>query len=175
MRYRLPVLALLVLPLAQCSCQRGADTASNVPAPEGTAPVTLPSDAPDAAARAALQAQASVLAAQAASSTLHAYLGALPEADRSRADAYWAGGGPGSMPGDAALRTIPGLRSMRIRNEPPVALDRESPPRAYEIPVDLRLDAAAGPRQMRGWYRMRARIDGQGWEITSASLEPVLD
>ena len=68
-----------------------------------------------------------------------------------------------------------GLRSMQIQNDAPRALDRESPPRAFEIPVRLRLDTVDGPARVQGWYRLRAGIDGQGWEITSASLHPVLD
>ena len=173
MRYRLPLLALLVLPLAQCSCQRDADTLPTAQVPVDATLAGASRDEPNARNRAI--ADASSAAAQAAAATLHAYLGALPAADRTRADAYWAGGDPGRTPGDAALRAIPGLRSMRIQNAPPVALDRESPPRAYEIPVDLRLDTASGPARMRGAYRMRTRIDGRGWEITSASLQPDLD
>ena len=48
-------------------------------------------------------------------------------------------------------------------------------PRAYEIPVRLRLETGSGLARIQGWYRLRARIDGQGWEITSAQLDPVLD
>ncbi|AKC88412.1 hypothetical protein WQ53_13660 [Pseudoxanthomonas suwonensis] len=170
MRHLLPM--LLVLPLAHCSCQRHADDPTVEIPVEATlaAGTTAGADgiAPPAAAR------ASSRAAEQAASTLHAYLGALPGADHGRADAYWAGGGPGNPPDDAVLRGITGLRGMRIQNDPPQALDRESPPRAFEIPVHLRLDTAAGPVRMQGWYRLRARVDGQGWEITSASLQPVL-
>jgi hypothetical protein len=175
MRYRLPLLVLLVLPLAQCSCQRDPGTDHGTPAaaipPAGEASTSAPVDAPAATRLAAASARGEL----AAITTLHEYLRVLPEADRRRADAYWAGGGPGARPGDAALRAIPDLRSMRIQNERPLALDRESPPRAYEIPVRLRLDTSAGPGRMQGAYRLRARADGQGWEITSASLQPVLD
>ncbi|MBO9716607.1 MAG: hypothetical protein J7507_07315 [Pseudoxanthomonas sp.] len=88
---------------------------------------------------------------------MHAYLGALPDPDRSRADAYWSGGGPGTPADDALLRGLTGLRGMRIENDPPHALDRESPPRAFEIPVRLRLDTDTGPLRMQGHYRLRAR------------------
>ena len=114
-------------------------------------------------------------AATSAASTLHAYLGALPNNDRTRADAYWAGGGPGATADDALLRGIADLKGMRIRNGPPLALDNASPPRAFEIPVQLRLDTNGGPVRVQGSYRLRARVDGQGWEITSASLQPTLD
>ena len=95
--------------------------------------------------------------------------------DRTRADAYWAGGGPGATADDALLRGIADLKGMRIRNGPPLALDNASPPRAFEIPVQLRLDTNGGPVRVQGSYRLRARVDGQGWEITSASLQPTLD
>lgn len=175
MRYRLPLIVLLVaiaLPLAWYSCQRDPGTQAAAPEPvESTATHAVSADtAADASAQAAAAAASST-----AVSTLHAYLGALPGPDRARADAYWAGTGPGERPGDAALRAITDLRSMRIQNEAPVALDRQSPPRAYEIPVDLRLDTDTGPGRMQGSYRLRARVDGQGWEITSASLQPALD
>lgn len=177
MRYRLPLLVLLLvlaLPLAWYSCRRDPGAEATVPMPvEAIAPATA--DTSTDSDRQAAAAAASATAAQTAAATLHAYLGALPGPDRSRADAYWAGTGPGQRPGDAALRAIADLRSMRIRNERPLALDRESPPRAYEIPVDLRLETTTGPGRMQGSYRLRARVDGQGWEITSASLQPVLD
>ncbi|UWX04764.1 hypothetical protein H1235_06395 [Pseudoxanthomonas sp. NC8] len=114
-------------------------------------------------------------AATQAASTLHAYLGALPGPDRSRADAYWAGGRPGTPADDALLRDITDLRGMRIRNDRPLALDHESTPRAFEIPVQLRLDANGRTARVQGTYRLRARVDGQGWEITSASLQPAPD
>ncbi len=64
---------------------------------------------------------------------------------------------------------------MRIDTGTPVALDREQPPRALEVPVRLRLNDAAGAHVLEGHYRMRLRIDGHGWEITSAELHPRLD
>lgn len=172
LRHLLPI--LLVLPLSHCSCQRQADADPTVEIPVEAAPTAGATTGVSPTAGVAA-ARASSLAAEQAASTLHAYLGALPGADRSRADAYWAGGGPGSRPDDAVLRGLADLRGMRIQNDPPQALDRESPPRAFEIPVHLRLDTDGGPGRMQGWYRLRARVDGQGWEITSAELRPVLD
>lgn len=164
----------LLLPLAHCSCQRqpGADATATVPA---DAELSVPGPDParaDAASQAANEAAAN--AANLAVSTLHAYLGALPATDRSRADAFWSGGGPGTPADDALLRDIAGLRSMRILNEAPQALDRESPPRAFEIPVRLRLDTVNGPARVEGWYRLRAG-DAQDWKITAASLHTVVD
>ncbi|MBO9556676.1 hypothetical protein [Cellulomonas sp.] len=120
---------------------------SRAPEPRPTArPARVALTTPADAARDAAQARANAEAATLAASTLHAYLGALPDPDRSRADAYWSGGGPGTPADDALLRGLTGLRGMRIENDPPHALDRESPPRAFEIPVRLRSGSGSAPR-----------------------------
>lgn len=167
---------MLVLPLAHCSCQKQAGTGAVAEIPADAA-LAAGNAAPTAGTPATetTGAGASAIAAQQAASALHAYLGALPGAERNRADAYWAGANPGTPAGDALLRDLADLRGMRIQNDVPVALDGESPPRAFEIPVHLRLDTGAGGARVQGWYRLRARVDGQGWEITSASLQPALD
>ena len=171
------LLLVLILPLAHCSCQRdaGGDAPATAAADGANAPrpAAISGESPDAPSPVAAQAASS--AALQATSALHAYLGALPGPERAIADAYWAGGNPGSPAGDAALRDVPGLRAMRIDNDTPRPLDRQSPPAAFEIPLKLRLDTDAGPYRLQGFYRLRARIDGQGWEITSAELQPVLD
>lgn len=174
---RLLLPALLVLPLAYWSCQRHREAETPVaPAPGPAVGDARDITPPEAAAADSTAAdRGAATAAGQAASTLHAYLGAVPGSDRSRADAYWSGGTPGKPAGDALLRGIPDLRGMRILNDAPVALDRQSPPRAYEIPVNLRLQTGSGQIRLQGWYRLRARIDGQGWEITSASLQPALD
>jgi hypothetical protein len=143
------LLFLLVLPLAHCSCQRQPD-ADVKPAPPQNA-MAAGGDAATASADTAFAARAASNAAQQAASTLHAYLGVLPRADRSAADAYWSGSGPGSPAGDAVLRGVTDLRGMRILNDAPKALDRESPPRAFEVPVQLRLDTGDGTHQLHGW------------------------
>ena len=174
----LALLVLAVLAVAWRGCHNDPDTAS-----DGTAATTAPprasqtQDAPAAADPAAATRRAATRdAATHAASSLHAYLGALPGKDTARADAWWAGGDPGTPPGDALLRGIDGLRGLRIQTYAPLPLDRESPPRAFEIPVNLRL-VLDGDRTSRveGHYRLRARVDGQGWEITSAELQPQLD
>lgn len=176
MRYWLLVLLLLLL--GGCSCQRqpdaDADAVAQLPV-DAALQDNAPAPAATATSDALAATQATADAAQQAASTLHAYLGALPATDRSRADAYWSGGNPGAPAGDALLRGIADLRGMRIQNDPPQALDRESPPRAFEIPVHLRVETGGGMHRLQGHYRMRARIDGQGWEITSATLQPQLD
>ncbi|MEE7547681.1 hypothetical protein HF319_12105, partial [Xanthomonas sp. Kuri4-1] len=78
-------------------------------------------------------------------------------------------------PDDANLRALTGLISLRVQNAAPLALDREQPPRAVEVPVTLLARTDRGTRRFTGWYRLRARVDGRGWEITSAALQPVLD
>ena len=173
----LALLVLAVLAVAWRGCRNEPDTAS-----DGAAATTAPprasetQDPPPAADPAAATRRTASDAATHAASSLHAYLGALPGKDTARADAWWAGGDPGTPPGDALLRGIDGLRSLRIQTYTPLPLDRESPPRAFEIPVNLRLvlDGGRTPR-VEGHYRLRARVDGQGWEITSAELQPQLD
>lgn len=166
---------LLLLSLSHCSCQRQTDAEAEPPSPADT-PSALPGPAPAATASPSQDPAASAAqAARDAVTALHTYLGLLPGPERERADAYWSGGRPLAGSGDWLLREVPGLGNMRVDSEPPRPLDQESPPRAFEIPVRLRLVTDAGPGRLHGWYRLRARIDGQGWEITSAQLDPVLD
>lgn len=101
---------------------------------------------------------------------VHAYLGAVASQDLERANAYWTGGKPPPRPDDQALRAIEGLRAIRINNTIPTNLDQESPPRALQVPVVLRISHAEGSSEMTGSYRVRRKVDGQGWEITSADL-----
>ena len=174
-----PILpALLALSLSHCSCQRQPD-GPPPPDPGVSALARLPVATDDnpvpAAATDPAAADRSSIGAGAAVATLHAFLGALPGNDRTRADAYWSGSGPGKPADDSVLRQLPELRAMRIESGRPLPLDQEQPARAWEVPVQLRLDTASGPFRLHGWYRLRARIDGQGWEITSAQLDPVVD
>jgi hypothetical protein len=68
------------------------------------------------------------------------------------------------------------MQALRIRNERPEPLDSELPSRAVEVPVQLRVTLdSGGSRQLVGWYRLRRKVDGSGWEITSASLQPRID
>ncbi|HEY0334377.1 MAG TPA: hypothetical protein VGC74_11805 [Stenotrophomonas sp.] len=106
---------------------------------------------------------------------MHRYLAALPRGSQGDADTLWTGGRPSPVPDDANLRSVQNLRSLRVENDTPVALDRESPPRAIEVPVRLLVRTDEGNRRFTGWYRLRPRVDGSGWEITSASLQPALD
>ena len=175
-----PILpALLALSLTHCSCQHqpeaspphGPEVSVDAQAPVFAAGGGEPTDtATDMGAS-----ERSPGGAGAAVATLHAYLGALPGSDRTRADAYWSGSGPGKPADDSVLRQLPDLRAMRIESGRSLPLDQEQPARAWEVPVQLRLDTASGPFRLHGWYRLRARVDGHGWEITSARLDPVID
>jgi hypothetical protein len=108
-------------------------------------------------------------------STTHAYLGAIAGKDWAKADAYWVGGKPPPRPDDYAVRGIEDLRSLRINNDQPKPLDSESPPRSVEVPVTLRVRKESGIYEIRGWYRLRRKVAGDGWEITSASMRPSMD
>lgn len=110
-----------------------------------------------------------------AAGTVHAYLQALASARLAHADAMWANGMPGSRRDDAVLRDGRAFDALRIASDAPIALDRETPPRAYEIPVHLRFARAGRTQRIDGWYRLRLSIDGRRWEITGAALQPVLD
>ncbi len=165
----------LILLLGGCSCDRRPDAQ--------IAPVAGRSshnDATEAVRSPAIQAApAPVVVDQdnglsASVSTVHAYLAAVAGKDWAKADAYWSGGKAPPRPDDFAMRGIEDLRSLRIDNESPKSLDSESPPHSVEIPVTLRIRKDNGAYEIRGWYRLRRKIGGDGWEITSASLQTSL-
>ena len=168
------LLVTVVLLLGGCSCGRQADVdAASAPAPQA-----IPSQEPADTEAAALKLQASAensAALSQAASTLHAYLAASAGKDWSKADAFWVGGKVSPRPDDYAVRSIEDLGSMRINTDVPVPLDDDSPPRAVEIPVILRVRGGNGISEIKGWYRLRRKISGDGWEITSASMRPSLD
>ena len=173
MRTMLSVVALLLI--AGCSCQRNAEE------PREEAAVAASSTSEQDQARPAQPVQPAepppsekATHAQAAS-TLHAYLRAVAAKQWGEADGYWTGGKAPSQPGDASVRAVPDLRSMRIQNGSPKPLDQESPARSIEIPVTLRVRETTGITEINGWYRMRRKVREDGWEITSASLQPALD
>lgn len=110
-----------------------------------------------------------------AAGTVHAYLQALASGRTAQADAMWANGMPGSRSDDALLRDIQRFDALGIDNDAPVALDRDLPPHAVEIPVRLRYSRDGRVRRIAGGYRLRRAIDGRHWEITGAALRPALD
>ena len=174
---RILVLIVMAALAGSCSCQRKPEK-NQAPLAGATAEAEASADAAVEAARmqAAIQLQEDQRAAVSrAVSGLHSYLGLAAVKNWPKADAFWVGGKPPPRPDDHAFRAIEGLRSMRINNDSPIPLDQESPPRALEIPVTLRVRRDDGTRELKGWYRMRRKIDSDDWEITSASMQPTLD
>lgn len=125
-------------------------------------------DAPDAAAGdRARQAEAAL--------TVQRYIGEVLNANRGDSDQYWVGGSAPPQPDDALLRSITDVRNLRVDHDAPIALDKETPPRSLQIPVRIRITTGAELFRYAGYYRVRLNVDGDAWEITSASLQPVLD
>lgn len=168
------LLVVIVLLLGGCSCSRQpVAEAVSTPATQAT-PGQNPASAEAVASKSQASAENSAALSQAAS-TLHAYLAATAGKDWSKADAYWVGGKAPPRPDDYAVRSIEDLGSMRINTDAPEPLDEESPTRAVEIPLVLRVRGSNGISEIKGWYRLRRKISGDGWEITSASMQPSLD
>jgi len=166
---------LALVGLAGCSCHRQPDAetpvhpaAAEVP-PQANAGSAAQIDADAPPRLRQLRAQARLDAANAVQRYLTIWPGHPEDADR-----MWAGGRPPALREDANLRSLQGLVSMRVRNDLPVALDQEDPPRAMEVPVHVLVQMPDGNHRFNGWYRVRMRIDGDGWELTSASLQPEL-
>lgn len=157
------------------SCQSDSPPATTV----GTMPTPIADPLPeDPAARAQAAAQAvleqkRLQAMSDAVDTLHRYLTVLSGSDRAAADAFWVGKRPPSPSHEADLRSLQGLRELRIQNSTPKPMDSEPVPTAFEIPVDLRASTEGQPlRRYRGWYRLRSATPGE-WRITSASVDAV--
>ncbi|PPU40360.1 hypothetical protein XaplCFBP3123_10820 [Xanthomonas arboricola pv. populi] len=172
---------MLAAAIAGCSCHRTADQeADNAASSSQVAATETPSVATErnAPARPATDATPGDAIERAnfakASATVQRYLGALPGAARGDADALWSGGRPAPVPDDAALRGIGNIQSMRIDNDPPIALDQGQPPRRIEVPVQLIVRTDVGTQRLVGAYRLQPRNGSDGWEIYSATLHPVL-
>lgn len=165
----------LSLLLGSCSCSRDPD-AKDAPASAITGPAA-PTTSPQALAAQAADQQAvnaQAVAMSQAVSTVHAYLALVAGKDWEKADAYWTGGKPSPRPDDYSVRGIEDLRSLRINNESPKPLDNQSPTQSVEVPVILRIRKQGSPYEIKGWYRLRQKVGADGWEITSASLQPTL-
>lgn len=171
------ILSGIVLVLGGCSCSRDPGQDEAEAAAAMTTPDTSAKDADELAAQVASANtnHARATAMSEAISTVHAYLAAVANKDWTKADAYWTGGKPPPRADDHAVRGIEDLRSLRINNDAPKPLDSESPPRSLEVPVDLRVRKDTGTQTITGWYRLRRKVGGDGWEITSASLQPAMD
>ncbi|WP_421568674.1 hypothetical protein [Stenotrophomonas sp. PD6] len=175
--------AVFLLPLlfAGCSCQPDP-LAERTPA--GAAPATSvaaeparETPAPSAEAQSVPPSELSAVAPGAIdeSATVHAYVFTLLGDDRAASDAYWTGGHTAPRADDAVLRTIPDLRSLRVKTSTPIARDDKKPSHLLEVPVSIRAMTGNGTLNFEGWYRLQPKPDGSGWEIHSASLQPTLD
>lgn len=169
-----------VVTIGGCSCGRNpdADTRTAASAQTHSNPAMAAANAGgnlSAPPAAAPSVDAATLAGlTAAGSTVQRYLGALPGAARTQADALWVGGRPPPVPDDAALRAIGGIVSMRILNDPPRSLDPRQPLQRVEVPVRILVRTTSGSQQLNGTYRLQPRPGGDDWEIYSATLQPVL-
>jgi hypothetical protein len=173
------ILFLLPLLMAGCSCQPESSRApAGNPAPSEM-PESDPSDPPMATGSIADDSDVAASRSVAAGAldegaVVRKYLYALLGSDRTTSDSYWRGGSTGSRPDDQVLRVLPQLKSLRVDTAQPVARDTEQPSRLREVPVKVRALTAEGTLHYQGWYRLEPRADGSGWEITGASLQPVL-
>lgn len=176
---RLLPLSLIAIFIGGCSCQRAPVAPERVVAPAeapATNAISTESEAEAPAESMQVAPTPPGLSSGDAASTVHSYVHALMQAGGGDSNSYWVGGHAPPRPDDAVLRAlIPDIRNLRINNDAAIPLDKEQPPQALEVPVHLRIRTDTGTRHLRGWYRLRPRIDGSGWEITSASLQPVLD
>ncbi|MEO6365885.1 MAG: hypothetical protein ABIO38_07560 [Luteimonas sp.] len=172
---RIALLLLSTTLFASCSCQRDAEDAPATATQKATQPSEATKPAVDEAELqqlARLQDQR-YAAFSGAASTVQSYLAAVGARDWKKADGFWVNQSPGT--GEADLRSVKTLQSLRIENETPEALDKEAVPKALQVPVNLRANVAGGEptKRYRGWYRVRQKVSGEGWEITSASIDAV--
>lgn len=174
-------LALLIFSvfIGGCSCQRTPLPGEVAPPPAAITAAALPAEpaATDGGDAAATNPAALAGTAQSsATSTLHGYLQALLHSGRAGSDSFWSGGRAPPHPDDSALRALlVQVQDLRIDSDSARPLDQEHPPQTVEIPVRLRVLTRSGTAYLQGYYRLRQRLDGSGWEITSAALQPVLD
>lgn len=175
------VVFLLPLLFVGCSCQPNPDPVPDrVHGDAALADAKPPAGEPASPAGTALASVAapalSAVPADAVSETITVrnYIYALLGGDRRASDAYWSGGRTSTRPDDAVLRDIPELRNLRVDTDIPIARDTAQPSRLREVPVRIRAITAAGTFHYQGWYRLQPRPDDSGWEIHSASLQPVV-
>ena len=173
---RIWIAALATLLLVNCSCQRGTTEHTNTAKPAAREPAATgkATATPDAAIATPHATPTNGQSLRAATAVVHEYIGVLLN-DRQAAAKFWAGGSFPPRPDDAVLHALNEVRNLRITNGAGIALDQNQPPQAIEIPVQLRISTADGLVRLHGWYRVRPRVGSGDWEITSASLQPVLD
>lgn len=174
-------LLILLCPLlmVSCSCQRDPpDVQAATVAPAGTSALATPDAEPAAApvpsVRQLAQARAREDAIYEAVDTLQGYLREINSDKREDAIARWAYRRIPEGNEESDLRSLDGLRAMRISNGTPIQLDAEPVPTSLEIPVELRATRADGSMQRyKGWYRLRRKPVEPGWEITGTSISQV--
>lgn len=174
LRWFLLLLMLATLWLGLRACTDGADgppvATSTDPVPVAPAGAGNLPPTDDADEQLRMQYAAAM---RSAVSTLHAYIAALPEPDRAKADAFWVGEHPAPDAREADLRDLPAQpRALRVQNGVPKPLDDAAVPSAVEIPVQLRLHLDQPPvRLYEGWYRLSRSGDGDDWRITGAAID----
>jgi len=107
--------------------------------------------------------------------TLHGYLRELGSGQLDQAEKRWAYQRSPSVNEEAGLRSLDGLTALRIDNGTPKPLDTEAVPAYLEIPVQLRASMeGGGTLRFHGWYRLRNDPVTTRWELTAASVSPVI-
>jgi hypothetical protein len=157
-----------------CSCQRNPQ-ADGTPAttdhPESIRQPAHGSSVQGSAATVALQ-QRHDQAFYDAVDAVHRHVSALAARDEEKVRSGWINARPDAQ-GEVALADPGHLRSLRIENGTPKALDKEDVPEVVEIPVRLRASSTDGSQVLyTGYYRLRHV--GENWLLTSASVFPEL-
>lgn len=175
---RLLLLLSCLTLLGACSCQRQPDPQASVAAADRSAEPgasTIGTEAAADRARATRIEQQRTRAMGDAVDTLHAYLGELGSGKREDAEKRWAYQRSPTVNEEAGLRALDNLQALRIENGMPKPLDAEAIPTYLEIPVDLRASLDGGQsHRYRGWYRLRHNPITTRWELTAASVSPVI-
>ncbi len=171
---KLILVSLLCGAFVSCSCQKKPQ-ADEIPAKQQhPAPIGQP------ARRVGLQGNAATVALQQrhdqalydAVDAVHRHVAALAARDDEKIRSGWFNDHPDAQ-GEVALADPRQLRSLRIENGTPKALDKLDVPEAIEIPVRLRASAVDGSQvRYTGYYRLRHV--GENWLLTSASVYPEL-
>lgn len=176
---RILLLLLYATLLGACSCQRQpAADASVIALAErtGVTPATaIDTATADATVRAAPTDAQRARAISDAVDILHGYLRELGNGQHDEAEKRWAYHRSPSVSEEAGLRSLANLQALRIDNGSPKLLDAEPVPAYLEIPVELRASIDGGQvLRFHGWYRLRHNPVTTRWELTAASVSPVI-
>ena len=73
------------------------------------------------------------------------------------------------------MRSLASLQALHIDNGSPKLLDAKPVPAYLEIPVELRASIDGGQvLRLHGWYRLWHNPVTTRWELTAASVSPVI-